>query len=301
MNQVETWFGILSLQAIRRGSLESIRALVAGIERFTREWNAGATPFRWVKTPDQILAKAVGKTQADSGAGHQPARRRVGVRHRCGGRRRRRVADVATDGLHQLIRVAHGQSRAVLDDLDVTGEAALPKGGEGEAQHHGDGHGHRMVVRRTTGVPPHRRDRPVQKNVVVIGASRVASSRVASRSFPARCSSTSLTSVASERRELQEGGRDVKRAAGTSSRRTHRASFVGPSCAARRLEISALATQRGQRRPAAGPSMPSSRASDASSGDGSSDSSASISRARSRSLIARSRRPWRIATPIAAW
>jgi transposase len=70
MNQVETWFSVLTRQAIRRGNFESVRALVAAIERFTREWNACATPFTWVKTPDQILAKAVRKTQADSGAGH---------------------------------------------------------------------------------------------------------------------------------------------------------------------------------------------------------------------------------------
>jgi len=70
LNQVETWFGILSRQAIRRGSFESVRALVAAIERFTREWNADATPFVWVKTPDQILAKAVRKAQADSGGRH---------------------------------------------------------------------------------------------------------------------------------------------------------------------------------------------------------------------------------------
>jgi transposase len=70
MNQVETWFSILTRQAIRRGSFESVRALSAAIERFTREWNAGATPFTWVKTADEILAKAVRKTQADSGAGH---------------------------------------------------------------------------------------------------------------------------------------------------------------------------------------------------------------------------------------
>ena len=70
MNQVETWFGILSRQAIRRSSFESVRALVAAIERFTRAWNDGASPFRWVKTPDEILAKAVRKTQATSGAGH---------------------------------------------------------------------------------------------------------------------------------------------------------------------------------------------------------------------------------------
>ena len=70
MNQVETWFGILTRQALRRGSFESVRALIAAIERFTRDWNAGATPFTWVKTADQILAKAVRKPPADSGARH---------------------------------------------------------------------------------------------------------------------------------------------------------------------------------------------------------------------------------------
>ncbi|PZR62980.1 MAG: IS630 family transposase [Chloroflexi bacterium] len=70
MNQVETWFSILTRQAIRRGSFESVRALSAAIERFTRDWNAGATPFTWVKTADAILAKAVRKAQVDSGAGH---------------------------------------------------------------------------------------------------------------------------------------------------------------------------------------------------------------------------------------
>jgi len=70
MNQVETWFGILTEQVVRRGNDESVRALVARIERFTREWSEGATPFQWVKTADEILAKAVRKTQETSGAGH---------------------------------------------------------------------------------------------------------------------------------------------------------------------------------------------------------------------------------------
>lgn len=70
MNQVETWFGILSKQAVRRGSFEDVRALVAAIERYIRHWNEGATPFKWVKTADQILAKAVRKHQDDSGAQH---------------------------------------------------------------------------------------------------------------------------------------------------------------------------------------------------------------------------------------
>ncbi len=78
MNQVETWFGILTRQALRRGSFENVRVLTAAIERFTREWNAGATPFTWVKTADEILAKAVRKTQARF--------RRATLGHRSGGR-----------------------------------------------------------------------------------------------------------------------------------------------------------------------------------------------------------------------
>jgi transposase len=70
MNQVETWFSILTRQAIRRGSFQNVRVLTAAIERFTREWNASAGPFTWVKAADEILAKAVRKTQADSGARH---------------------------------------------------------------------------------------------------------------------------------------------------------------------------------------------------------------------------------------
>jgi transposase len=70
MNQVETWFGILTEQVIRRGDDPSVRALVARIERFVREWSEGATPFVWVKTAEEILAKAMRKPQETSGAAH---------------------------------------------------------------------------------------------------------------------------------------------------------------------------------------------------------------------------------------
>ncbi|MEK7329796.1 MAG: IS630 family transposase, partial [Candidatus Eisenbacteria bacterium] len=43
LNQVETWLGILTEQVIRRGNDESVRALVARIERFVRQWSEGAT------------------------------------------------------------------------------------------------------------------------------------------------------------------------------------------------------------------------------------------------------------------
>ena len=70
MNQVETWFGILTRQAIRRGSFRSVKELVAMIDAFTRQWNAGSSPFHWVKSADEILAKAVRKPRAISESGH---------------------------------------------------------------------------------------------------------------------------------------------------------------------------------------------------------------------------------------
>ena len=35
MNQVETWFGILTRRALRRGSVGSVKELIAKIELFT--------------------------------------------------------------------------------------------------------------------------------------------------------------------------------------------------------------------------------------------------------------------------
>jgi transposase len=70
MNQIETWFGILTRQAIRRGSFSSVKELVAMIDAFTRAWNEGSGPFTWVRTADEILAKAVRKPRAISESGH---------------------------------------------------------------------------------------------------------------------------------------------------------------------------------------------------------------------------------------
>jgi transposase len=70
MNQVETWFSVLSRQAIRRGSFRSVKELIAKIDEFVRGWNAGASPFIWVRTSDEILAKAVRKAPATSESGH---------------------------------------------------------------------------------------------------------------------------------------------------------------------------------------------------------------------------------------
>ena len=40
------------------------------IDAFTSQWNDGSSPFTWVKTPDEILAKAVRKPRAISESGH---------------------------------------------------------------------------------------------------------------------------------------------------------------------------------------------------------------------------------------
>jgi hypothetical protein len=65
-----TWFGILSRQAIRRGSFRSAKELIAMIAAFTAQWNEGSTPLHWVKTADQILGKAVRKPSAIGESGH---------------------------------------------------------------------------------------------------------------------------------------------------------------------------------------------------------------------------------------
>jgi len=70
LNQIETWFGILTRGAIRRGSFGSVKELIAMIDAFTRQWNTGSSPFTWVKSADQILAKAVRKPPANSESGH---------------------------------------------------------------------------------------------------------------------------------------------------------------------------------------------------------------------------------------
>jgi len=70
MNQVETWFGVLTRQALRRSSFGNVKELITMIDAFTTQWNAGATPFVWVKTADEILAKAVRKHPATSDSRH---------------------------------------------------------------------------------------------------------------------------------------------------------------------------------------------------------------------------------------
>ena len=59
MNQIETWFSILTRRAVRRGSFNGVTPLRKALHAFIDQWNEEALPFKWVKTANQILAKAV--------------------------------------------------------------------------------------------------------------------------------------------------------------------------------------------------------------------------------------------------
>jgi transposase len=58
LNLVEIFFGIITRQAIRRGTFESVKELVAAIHRFIDGWNDRCEPFVWTKTADEILQHA---------------------------------------------------------------------------------------------------------------------------------------------------------------------------------------------------------------------------------------------------
>jgi hypothetical protein len=45
---------LITRQAIRRGSFDSVRRLERTITRDLADWNHKAKPFRWIKTTTQI-------------------------------------------------------------------------------------------------------------------------------------------------------------------------------------------------------------------------------------------------------
>jgi transposase len=58
LNLVEIFFGIITRQAIRRGSFGSVRELIEAITGFIDGWNERCQPFAWTKDADTIIAKA---------------------------------------------------------------------------------------------------------------------------------------------------------------------------------------------------------------------------------------------------
>ncbi len=67
LNLVEVFFGIITRQAIRRGSFDNVKQLVAAISAFIDGWNDRCHPFTWTKTADEILPHATRKRDSDAG------------------------------------------------------------------------------------------------------------------------------------------------------------------------------------------------------------------------------------------
>ena len=53
----ETWFGVITRHAIRRGTFSSVKVLIKRIQNYIAHWNSNAEPFVWTATADEILAK----------------------------------------------------------------------------------------------------------------------------------------------------------------------------------------------------------------------------------------------------
>jgi hypothetical protein len=62
------FFGIITRQAIRRGSFDNVKQLVTTIRAFINAYNNRCRPFIWTKTADDILPRA--NRQPTSDAGH---------------------------------------------------------------------------------------------------------------------------------------------------------------------------------------------------------------------------------------
>ena len=66
LNLVEIFFGIITRQAIRRGTFTSVKDLINAIETFIHGWNDRCEPFVWTKTADDIITKAHRKTTSNT-------------------------------------------------------------------------------------------------------------------------------------------------------------------------------------------------------------------------------------------
>jgi putative transposase len=70
LNQVERWFGLITQQAIRRGSFKSVKQLIAKINHFVQHYNSKSKPFAWTATADSIFQKIARPCNRISGTRH---------------------------------------------------------------------------------------------------------------------------------------------------------------------------------------------------------------------------------------
>jgi putative transposase len=57
LNQVESWFGIITRKTIRRGSFRSAKELAQKIDLFVKNYNQNSKPFIWTATAEAIFEK----------------------------------------------------------------------------------------------------------------------------------------------------------------------------------------------------------------------------------------------------
>jgi transposase len=66
LNLVEVFFGIITRQAIRRGSFDSVKQLVTAIQAFIDAYNDRCKPFTWTKTANDVLTRATHQPTSDA-------------------------------------------------------------------------------------------------------------------------------------------------------------------------------------------------------------------------------------------
>jgi transposase len=66
LNLVEVFFSIITRQAIRRGSFDSVKDLTAAIRAFIDGYNDRCQPFVWTKTADEILPHTARQRTSDA-------------------------------------------------------------------------------------------------------------------------------------------------------------------------------------------------------------------------------------------
>jgi putative transposase len=70
LNQVERWFALITNQAIRRGSFDSVPDLKRKINEFVEHYNQHPKPFKWAATAESILAKIERVCKVINGTSH---------------------------------------------------------------------------------------------------------------------------------------------------------------------------------------------------------------------------------------
>lgn len=71
LNQVERFIALITDEAIRRGSFQSVTELVQKIDHFVASHNQNCKPFQWTAAADSILEKLQRLCSRIKGTGHQ--------------------------------------------------------------------------------------------------------------------------------------------------------------------------------------------------------------------------------------